>query len=228
MTREPANAEFDSYARDYDRVLAKALPCDSEDNEVFAAYKVGEVALDMGDRVPARILDFGCGVGRSLDHLARAFPQSELWGFDPSRVSLEAAQSRAPHASLVSETASLPSRGFDVVFMANVLHHVPPAARQDVLADCRRLLAQGGSLWVFEHNPRNFVTRRVFDACPFDRDASMLRREETIALGAAAGLTRARAAYTLCLPFANNAWLRCQRALAWLPLGAQYCVRFTA
>ncbi|MFO1305825.1 MAG: class I SAM-dependent methyltransferase [Burkholderiales bacterium] len=227
MKQHPGDAEFDRFAGDYDRMLADSLPVDGGDNEVFAAYKVGEVAIDVGPASPVRVLDFGCGIGRSLVHLGRAFPRSELWGYDPSQASLDQARERAQGARLCAETVSLPEGAFDVVFMANVLHHVPLDARPGVLADCRRLLAEKGSLWVFEHNPRNFVTRRVFDACPFDRGASMLQREETIALGTRAGLRPTRAAYTLFLPLAHRAWLRCQRALAWLPLGAQYCVRFT-
>ena len=79
---------------------------------------------------------------------------------------------------------------------------------------------------MFEHNPYNPLARRVFERCPFDEGASMLRRRAVIDLGRDAGLKVKRAAYTLFLPSANRHWLRVQRLLSWLPVGAQYYVQF--
>ena len=221
-----AEPEFDRFAYDYERILESSLADAGADGERFAEYKIGEMSLQLRDHAPRRILDFGCGVGRSLNHLARYFPEAALAGYDPSGASLDEAQSRTPAASLFSEPSALPLESFDLVLAANVMHHIPSEERSAATALCAKLLAPGGSLFVFEHNPYNPLTRRVFERCPFDRDASMLYRREVIALGKAAGLRLTRAAYTLFVPLCNVSWLRAQRLLAWLPAGAQYYVQF--
>lgn len=218
-------SEFDPYARSYDEVLGAALGTGGE-VERFAGYKVDELAHHLrGSRV-RRVLDFGCGVGRSLPFLAAAFPQAEVWGFDPSAESAASARQRAPGARVVSGWRDVEEASFDCVLAANVLHHVPPDAREAELARCRTLLAPGGSLFVFEHNPFNPLTRRVFERCPFDRDAEMIRPEVLVDLGGRAGLVLRRRGYTLFLPFRGRAVAALHRALGWLPLGAQYYVQF--
>jgi SAM-dependent methyltransferase len=222
-TPEP---EFDRFAHDYDRVLAGSLAGAADEGERFAEYKVGEMALQIAASTPRRILDFGCGVGRSLRFLARYFPDAHVHGYDPSPVSLEQARVRVPEAELVTDSALLPTAFFDAILVANVFHHIPTAQRAAAMATCGRVLAPGGSLFIFEHNPLNPVTRRVFDRCPFDVGAVMLPRPEVVALGRRAGLAITRSAYTLFLPFSNRGWLRAQRLLSWLPAGAQYYVQF--
>jgi SAM-dependent methyltransferase len=230
-TPEP---EFDRFAKDYDHALARSLAGSltgsltgaADEGERFAEYKVGEMALQLSRIPPRRILDFGCGVGRSLKFLERYFPGAAICGYDPSPASLDEAHRRVPSASLFPDRASLPAAAFDAVLAANVLHHIAPDQRPAAIELCGDVLARGGSLFVFEHNPFNPVTRRVFDRCPFDEGASMLPRRDVIALGRRAGLKVRRSAYTLFLPFSNRRWLRAQRLLSWLPAGAQYYVQF--
>lgn len=216
--------EFDRFAGDYDAHLGRALG-GRLDADRFAAYKVDEVAERLRAVPVRRVLDFGCGVGRGLGFLADAFPGAELWGFDPSAPSLEEAQRRAPGARLTADWAALPG-GFDCILAANVLHHVAQGERAATLARCRDALAPGGSLFVFEHNPLNPLTRLVFERCPFDEGAAMIRRGHLVAEGERAGLRQVRSGFTLFLPFRGRLARRVHRALSWLPLGAQYCVQF--
>lgn len=222
-TRDP---EFDQFAGDYDRVLATSLAGVADENERFAEYKIGEMALQLSLNPPERILDFGCGVGRSLVFLQRYFPNAQISGYDPSTISLAEARLRAPSASLFSDPPTLATATFDAILVANVLHHISHEQRLPAMALCAGALAPGGSLFVFEHNPHNPVTRRVFERCPFDDGATMLPRKEVIALGVNAGMKVKRRAYTLFLPSAKRGWLRAQRLLSWLPAGAQYYVQF--
>jgi SAM-dependent methyltransferase len=218
-------AEFDRYAQSYDRVLASALGTGGEVDR-FAGYKVDEMQAALSGATVRSVLDFGCGVGRSLPFLQRAFPGARVYGFDPSSESVTAAQQRAPDSIVVDDLDEIASESFDCILVANVMHHVPIAARPGELVRCARLLGRSGSLFVFEHNPFNPVTRLVFDRCPFDRDASMLMRRDLERLGAQAGLAVRRRAYTLFLPFRGKVTAAVHRALAWLPLGAQYYVQF--
>lgn len=220
------SAEFDRYASTYERELAQSTGA-AFDLDRFTAYKVDLVAHHVAPERILRLLDFGCGVGRSLPYLAQTFPQAKLFGFDPSAACLTQASERLPAATLTSDWSEIPKDAFDCVFAANVFHHIAPGGRAAALANCAAALRAGGSLFVFEHNPHNPATRWVFDRCAFDRGASMIRRSEMVALGRAVGLRVSRAAYTLFVPFAGRGWAALQRTIGWLPLGAQHYVQFT-
>lgn len=219
--------EFDRHAAQYDAVLEASLPPTGVDVDRFAAYKIEEVAHVLRGRSIGRILDFGCGPGRSLQHLRHAFPSAALLGYDPSPECAGAATARVPDAVATSDWDALAKERFDCIVAANVFHHVPRDERPATMARCAGVLRPGGSFFVFEHNPLNPLTRWVFNRCPFDCNAEMLSRSETLKLGRETGLQVVAARYTLFVPYAGKAWAKLQRALHWCPAGAQYYVLFT-
>lgn len=219
--------EFDEYAAQYDTLLEKALLPTGVDSDRFAAYKIEEIAHVLGNQDPRRILDFGCGTGRSLRHLQQAFPAAALFGYDPSSESAAAAAAASPGVVATSDWDTLATQRFDCIVAANVFHHVPLEERPAMIARCALALAPRGSLFVFEHNPLNPLTRWVFNRCPFDCDAQMLGRGETSRLGREAGLEVVAARYTLFVPYSGKRWAALQRMLGWCPAGAQYYVQFT-
>jgi SAM-dependent methyltransferase len=219
--------EFDQYADQYDRLLSDTIPDSLNEDGYFAEYKISLMHALLGDVMPARILDFGCGAGRSLPFLDRYFPSSELWGYDVSPESIRLAAQRVPRASLHSDWNSIASTTFDVVIATNVFHHIPPAERSLALMQCRQVLADQGQMFLFEHNPFNPVTRWIFERCPFDQDAEMLSMKSARNLASTIGMRIVDAGYTLFFP-RPLAWLRpLERSLRWLPLGAQYYVQMT-
>lgn len=219
------NPEFDKYAAAYDEALDAAIPEGMNEDRYFAEYKVMLMAEQLRDNALVRILDFGCGAGRSLPYLDKHFPQAELWGYDPSSVSLLIAAQRTPRARLLSDWAELAGTTFDAVIAANVFHHIPPAQRVAELQRCRAALSPQGQMFVFEHNPYNPMTRWVFDRCIYDADAEMLSLRRALTLCKDAGFTGARHGYTLFFPQPLSALRRLEPLLARVPLGAQYYVR---
>lgn len=217
--------EFDRYAGEYDALLGKAIPGALDEDAYFAEYKVAEMARRLAGAPTRRILDFGCGAGRSLCYLDRYFPGAEIWGFDPSPTSLEIAAVRVPRAKLVSDWTTLDVNGFAAILAANVFHHIPPGEQLGTLSRCRDALTPDGQLFVFEHNPWNPLTRWVFERCAFDVDARMLTLREMLALAQRAGLGRTCYDYTLFFPRQLSALRPLERMLGWLPLGAQYVVQ---
>lgn len=216
--------EFDRYAQDYDRVLGDSLPSGMNEDGYFAEYKVRLMGHRLSADKVKRVLDFGCGAGRGLPYLDKYFPKAELWGYDVSPASLAIAAGQAPRARLVSE---LPGDGttFDAIVAANVFHHIPKGERLDALVSCRQLLAPGGSLFLFEHNPYNPVTRLVFERCPFDADAEMLTLRNALELAKLAGYSRESHGFTLFFPKPLAMLRPLENWLRWLPLGAQYFVQ---
>lgn len=219
-------ADFDSFAGSYDRLLDEAIPAGLSENEYFARYKIDLIARLSGSASTRRVLDFGCGSGRSLVCLRRAFPEAKISGYDPSSRSLELAAKALPDATLTDDWASLEPGTFDCVLAANVLHHVPVAERVATLSRCASLLSPAGALHVFEHNPRNPVTRRVFERCVFDRDAHMIDRSDMFSLGREAGLRVLSTRFTLFFPRQLALFRPLEGWLGKVPLGAQYFVQF--
>ncbi len=225
--------EFDRFAQEYEQLHASVLAPSGEGPEFFAAYKPADMrrhlAASGAPGAPLTLLDFGCGVGGSLPHLRREFPDAELIGADVSRKSLDIAERRYPGlARLIglNETGAmpLPEASADVVFSACVFHHIPEAEHHRILCDLHRVTKPGGSLFIFEHNPLNPLTRRVVDACAFDENAVLIGATELRKRILAAGFQDAKICYRIFFPHALK-WLRpLENALTWCPLGAQYYV----
>ena len=122
-------AEFDRFADEYQHYHAQNIRISGESPSFFAKYKVDDVATVLRGlgREPARILDFGGGVGNSLGFMLEAFPRSEIVLLDPSSKSLDVARSRYPgRASFQTfdgRTIPYPEKSFDLVFAARVFHH---------------------------------------------------------------------------------------------------------
>lgn len=111
---------------------------------------------------------------------------------------------------------------FDVVVLANVLHHVPPVERESVMASVRSLMKPSGWLFLFELNPANPLVRRVVAKCPFDKDAVLLDMKETLRL--AEKLRIERHGYMTFFPSALSCLRGLERYMARLPFGAQHFV----
>ena len=218
--------EFDEFADSYDQTLKAALPAGLDEDQYFARYKIDFLAAATRNRNIRSILDFGCGAGRSLEYLASAFPRASLSGFDPSSESIRLASQRVAAAKLTTQWHDIEQNAFDVVFVANVFHHIPRNEISTWLARCRKILTPQGKIFIFEHNPFNPVTRYVFERCPFDVDAKMIPRKELLALGRGAGLRIASTRYTLFFPKPLKIFRPLERWMGWLPIGAQYCVEF--
>jgi len=216
-------SDFDPYAENYEELIASSTFHLSRNNRYFAEVKMREAKRLAGPEVRT-VLDFGCGPGGNLPFLATTFPGAELHAFDVSEKCLERASKAHPsvsfHRSLGPSVA--PAR-FDLVFMANVLHHVPPAERPSVVNEAARMLSPQGVLLVFEHNPANPLTRLVVRRCVLDRDAVLLWPSEAVGLARSAGLAVQRD-YIMFLPPALSCLARLERLLARVPFGAQYVV----
>lgn len=217
--------EFDQYAGQYDRVLGETIPGYLNEDGYFAEYKIALMAARLSDKRPLNILDFGCGEGRSLPYLEQYFPKAELYGYDLSSASLEIAFTRTPRAKLFSNWGEIANMRFDAIIAANVFHHIPIEQHQVALAQCRKVLAEGGQMFLFEHNPFNPATRWIFERCPFDADAKMLSLGMARDLSRKAGFKSEQHGYALFFPrqLAFLRWI--EPFLKHLPLGAQYYVQ---
>jgi SAM-dependent methyltransferase len=225
--------EFDKFADEYAQLHRRNIAASGESPEFFAEYKVKDVrawldAAGQGRGSPARILDFGTGVGASIPWLATHFPGAALTGVDVSQRSLEVARGRFPGAAnfVGFDGRQLPfdSGQFDVALAACVFHHIDESRHVDLMREIGRVLAPGGWLFVFEHNPLNPLTARAVRDCVFDENAVLIGARSMRGRLQAAGFGNTVLRYRIFFPGPLRALRPLERALAWCPLGAQYSV----
>lgn len=99
-----------------------------------------------------RLLDIGCGTGRTLRQIATTHPKLRLFGLDLSPYYLQVARrvlADVPGVSLATEngeTLPFPASRFDVVTSVYLFHELPQVARRQVIAEAYRVLRPGGML----------------------------------------------------------------------------------
>lgn len=221
-------ADFDRYADRYEELVRDSISFCGQEQEFFVEAKArsisGVVRRHVGALEDVRALDVGCGLGLLDGFLG---PVGELHGVDPSEASIRAARERNPGVRYtVGDGTSLPFEdgAFDVAFASCVVHHVPPAARGPFFAELARVTRAGGISVVLEHNPLNPLTRLAVSRCEFDDDAVLLGPRETRRRLKDAGARPLESRYILFFPWRSRVLSRVERALAPVPLGAQYYV----
>ena len=222
-------SSFDEFASEYETLHASSIALSGEPPEFFARYKVEDVR-DRLQKVASlgainRILDVGCGLGASIAHFRKAFPNAVTVGVDASGRSLAVAAQRnadTPFAQCDALRLPFPEGLFDCAFAAGVIHHVPLEQRMAAMVEMRRVLRPRGLIALFEHNPLNPLTRTAVRLCPFDADAQLIRAGTLARLLRQVGFANVAISYRIFFPHALNRLRPFERRLSWLPLGAQY------
>lgn len=216
-------AEFDAFAATYEESLDASIGITGESFDYFARYKAEYIARNVLSAGPAKILDYGCGVGLLSRHLRDLMLGKRVDGFDPSVESIARVSAELRSEGIFTSDLDEIGRDYDAIAIANVLHHVRPPERQELIDGVASRLVPGGKLVIFEHNPMNPLTRRVVSQCVFDEDAILLPQRETRRYFRAEKF-RVRRDYIVFFPRFLS-WLRpLEPSLAWCPLGAQYAV----
>jgi len=224
------SAEFDRFADEYDAMHQANIAITGERPDFFAEYKIRVLKqIVVGRREPVRrIVDFGSGIGNSIPHFNRYFPEADLVCADVSQRSLELSRSRFPGLGrpLLIEGASIAAEDatFDLAFSACVFHHIPHAEHVAWLSELRRIVRPSGMLAIFEHNPLNPLTVHAVNTCPFDENAHLIGARQLVARCRAAGWARAAVRYHLFFPRALAALRPLEPWLQHVPFGGQYSV----
>lgn len=135
--------------RHYHRPIIKAY--------VYGRFKI--IHLDILERIEAhlptngRILDVGCGFGLFDLYFALTSPQREIIGVDINRRRLAVARQAAAELELpnlrfdyLDVSRRQPDEPCDAMVTLDILHHVPPAAAERLLASAYAHLPAGGVL----------------------------------------------------------------------------------
>ena len=180
--------EFDNFADEYLATLSASIAIAGDGPEYYAEYKIKDMRREMQGIDPAnlRLLDFGAGVGSSIPHIGKHFAGANLACLDVSSRSLDVASERFPGAATYhifdGKTIPFPDASFDCVFAACVFHHIDKSLHVGLISEIKRVLKAEGLLFIFEHNPRNPITRRIVRECPFDENAVLIDAEDLVSI----------------------------------------------
>ncbi len=223
--RKPVPEQLFDRAEEYEAMLNAGIGLSGESQDFFIAGRTEDLRKRLA-YTPRRILDFGCGVGKTCAHLAEVFPEASIVGADLSQDAIAYARERfASRRVSFVPIPDLPQvEPFDLCYVNGVFHHIEPADRQQTLELIRQALRPGGHLAVFENNPWNPGTRMVMSRIPFDRDAIPLSFLELRSRMKAAGYAVLGSRFLFYLPKPLAALRFLERPLVKVPLGAQYYV----
>ena len=110
--------------------------------------------LALGERTPAKILDMGCGFGKSTQPFVRRLPDSSVDAVDLSAPCLRLAaygtrESQASNVRFRQMNAcntDYDDGTFDLVTSTMVLHELPPKTIEELLGEAFRVLSPGGRM----------------------------------------------------------------------------------
>jgi ubiquinone/menaquinone biosynthesis C-methylase UbiE len=104
------------------------------------------------DQRKLKLLDIGCGTGRFLDFLKKAWPRLPALGLDLSEPYVRYARrhlKRWARTNFIvgnAESLPVPDESQDAVTSIFVFHELPPKVRRIVFRECARVLKPGGRL----------------------------------------------------------------------------------
>ncbi|MDE7313090.1 MAG: class I SAM-dependent methyltransferase, partial [Eubacterium sp.] len=178
-----------------------------------------------------RVLDLGCGDGMNAIHFKEYFANMEYFGIDVSEASIAQAKelecTNVHFSCYDGKKIPFQDESFHIILIACVLHHIPHEEHKQLLLECKRVLKNNGSLYIFEHNPWNPVTRKIVNDCVFDEDADLVYRRKLVKAMQHAGFHNVKTAYIIFLPRKGlfHKFARVERWLKWCPFGGQYYLK---
>ncbi|HEV7349242.1 class I SAM-dependent methyltransferase [Telluribacter sp.] len=227
--------DFDDYADNYELLVKDNIKASGFPPSYFDEHKIKTLAADFlkkpfaGDEI--RFLNFGCGIGKSEQFIHKYLPGARTVSVDVSKSSLDRAMERnrnVPHVTYqhFNDVTELTyDQPFDIIFAANVFHHIPNDLRLPILAHLRTLLSPNGYLYIFEHNPFNPLTKAAFDTCEFDQGCKMIPARNMSENIRKAGFKSQTRHYIVFFPKPLSSFIPYEKYLDWLPIGAQYYIK---
>src|SRR5579884_1544194 len=233
-----SGAEFDAYAANYDGGADGPLKRLLGDEKAFLDLKVRWLVnfieqREKKDTEPLNVLDLGCGTGLMLALRHAKRPQDVLSGADVSRAMLDEAARRwsatrpVDFRLLQSDVLPWEPQSFDLIIISCVLHHIKPENRDSFFRVSFQLMKPGGTVCIFEHNPRNALVRYVVRHTKIDQHAILLAAEETAERARRIGYLQVRTNFILFFPPSIKTLSKLERLFAAIPLGGQYAVTAT-
>ncbi|HZP65884.1 MAG TPA: class I SAM-dependent methyltransferase [Rudaea sp.] len=125
------------------------------------------------------VLDFGCGCGRVMRHLAPLAPAVRLDGTDYNPRLIEWSRRHLPFAAFDVNALAPPLRhaasAFDLAYAFSVFTHLPANLQEAWLRELARVIAPGGHLFLTVHGASFRDTLDVEERARFDAGELVVR-----------------------------------------------------
>ncbi len=224
---------FDKYADNYDEGHVKAVAMSGFKPSHFHEYKLKEVLKYLRQNGLAnkklKFLDFGCGTGSSVKYIKKYLPNASVYGVDVSKEEIRVAKENSKNLKNVTfahfDGLNIPFNvKFDIIFVANVFHHIRRDKHNKTLKNIYDKLTDNGILFIFELNPLNPLTMLVAikNDYKFDKDANLLNPLYAKKLLRGVGFSNSKIAYTVFFPQFLSALIPFEKYLRKVPFGAHY------
>ena len=224
---------FNSYAKTYKEGLKKNVKISGFSPDYFHSYKVeelfGYLKKKQKEKDSLKILDFGCGVGCSDSYLSKYFPNSKIYACDISDESVKCAKEENSQFEnlkyAVYDNEKIPfDEKFDIIFVANVFHHIPRKLHLKTMNMLKESLSKDGFLIIFEHNPYNPATvlLSLLTDYRYDKNTNLLTPVYMKKSLYKAGFTQFDLTYKIFFPGILKSLVPYEKYLKFVPLGAHY------
>ena len=226
-------ALFDKFAKNYDEGHTTAVQLSGFEPSYFHEYKCRKIADCLRSKglldKRLKLLNYGCGTGNSEKYIKKYLPNASLYSIDVSEESIKVARESNKELTDVTfepfDGSSIPfDIEFDVIFIANVFHHIRHEKHVAILKTLHDKLKKGGLLFIFELNPLNPLTMWVAiqNDYKFDKDAKLLNPFYAKRILTKAGFTQQEIRFTIFFPQFLSFLIPHEKYLSKLPLGAHY------
>lgn len=143
------------------------------------------LAQGVPKRPYARILDLGCGVGKSTLPYCDLYPEAEVVGLDYAGEMLKYAHKLAEHRGKrvhyvqgMAENTGLPAESFDLIVAIFLFHEMPRKARDQTVREAYRLLRPGGVFAIMESPPFEVLLDQYSPLSAFLLDSTGRRMDD--------------------------------------------------
>ncbi len=226
---------FDKYAEIYDEGHVKAVAMSGFKPSYFHEYKLKEMVQYLKKEGLAdkklKLLDFGCGTGSSAKYIRKYLPGVSIYGVDVSAESIKVAKRNNKNLKNVAfasfDGVNIPfNEKFDIIFVANVFHHIRRDKHAKVIKNIYKKLNNRGRLFIFELNPLNPLTMLVaiLNDYRFDKDANLLNPFYAKKMITIAGFLQNKIYYTIFIPRFFSFLLPLEKYFYNIPFGAHYYI----
>ena len=177
-----------------------------------------------------KILDFGCGIGLSIPYLRKHFKNSILYGCDYSKKSIEKCIETNKNINnlhlLSSNGVDIPFlEKFDIIFIANVMRHIPRKNQEIVLKNLKACLKENGFIMMYEFNPFNPVSLYFYsiEDCKYDpENVKIMSPVYSKNLFESIGFKNIKLNYRFFVPNSFKFLVGIEKYLKKVPFGASY------
>lgn len=218
----------------YKKLVEDSLKGTGFDIEYITEYKIKDLKTEISfyfqKEDEFNILDFGCGIGLSTQYIEKEFPKSNVFACDISEKSIEKAifsNKNARTQFKICNGKELPfSEKFDVIFLGNVIRHIPRENQKETLQLLKNSLKENGIILMYEFNPFNPVTLYYYmiDDYRYDPNVKIMTTFYARKLFKSIGFSSVKTRYSYFIPNVFKKLLFLEKYMRKIPIGANYYI----